>query len=78
MALSEIKTNIQKQETKDEPQTNDSYKIRQIIIKIIEYTHIHIHTWAKLKQSNRNKVQLIDPENKGKKKLYLPVKNKTN
>ena len=43
MALSEIKTNIQKRETKDEPQTNGSYKIRQIIIKIIEYTHIHIH-----------------------------------
>ena len=32
MALSEIKTNIQKQETKDEPQTNGSYKIRKIII----------------------------------------------
>ena len=29
MALSEIKTNIQKRETKDEPQTNGSYKIRQ-------------------------------------------------
>ena len=29
MALSEIKTNIQIQETKDEPQTNGSYKIRQ-------------------------------------------------
>ena len=43
MALSEIKTNIQKRETKDEPQTNGSYKIRQIIIKIIEYTHIHKH-----------------------------------
>ena len=28
MALSEIKTNIQKWETKDEPQTNESYKIR--------------------------------------------------
>ena len=26
MALSEIKTNIQKRETKDEPQTNGSYK----------------------------------------------------
>ena len=49
MALSEIKTNIQKQETKDEPQTNDSYKIRQIIIKMMEYTHIHIHPWAKSK-----------------------------
>jgi len=43
MALSEIKTNIQKLEAKDEPQTNDSYKIRQKIIKIIEYTYIHIH-----------------------------------
>ena len=42
MVLSEIRTNIQKRETKDEPQTNGSYKIRQIIIKIIEYTHIHI------------------------------------
>jgi len=42
MALNEIKTNIQKQETKDEPQTKGSYKIRQIIIKIMEYTHIHI------------------------------------
>ena len=41
--LSEIKTNIQKQETKDEPQINSSYKISQITIKIIEYTLIHIH-----------------------------------
>ena len=43
MALSEIKTNIPKQETKDESQTNGSYKIRPIIIKIMEYTHIHIY-----------------------------------
>ena len=57
MALSEIKTNIQKRETKDEPQTNGSYKIRQIIIKIMEYTCIHIHPWAKSKQFNKNKVQ---------------------
>ena len=69
---------MQKQETKDEPQTNDSYKMRQIIIKIMEYTHIYIHSWAKSKQSNKNKVQKIDPVNKGNKKLYLPVKNKTN
>ena len=41
MAVSEIKTNTQKQETKVEPQTNGSYKIRQIIVKIIEYTPIH-------------------------------------
>ena len=37
-----MKTNIQKQEIKDEPQANGSYKIRQIIIKIMEYTHIPI------------------------------------
>ena len=54
MVLSEIKTNIQKWETKNEPQTNGSYKIRQIIIKIMEYTHIHIYPGAKLKQSNKN------------------------
>jgi len=43
MALSGIKTNIKKRETKDESQTTDSYKIRQIIIKIMEYTLIHIY-----------------------------------
>ena len=32
----------------------------------------------KSKQSNKNKVQYIDLANKGNKKLYLPVKNKTN
>ena len=61
MALSEIKINIQKQETKDEPQTNCSYKIRQIVFKIIfkimEYTHIHIYPWAKSKQTNKNKAK---------------------
>ena len=44
----------------------------------MEYTHIHIHPWAKSKQSNKNKVQKIDPVNKGNQKLYLPVKKKTN
>ena len=44
MALIETKTNIQKQETKDEPQTNGSYKIRQIIIKIMAYIHTRTHT----------------------------------
>ena len=78
MALTEIKTNIPKQEIKDEPQTNAGYKIRQIITKIMEYTHIHIHPWAKSKQSNKNKVQWIDLVNKGNKKLYLPVKSKSN
>ena len=56
MALREIKTNTQKRESKDEPQTNGSYKIRQIIIKYV-ITHIHIHPWAKWKQSNKYKVQ---------------------
>jgi len=51
MALSEIKTNIQNQETKDEPQTNVSYKSRQIIIKIMEYTHIHIHPFSSVQFS---------------------------
>ena len=43
MALRESKTDIQKQETKDEAQINGSYKIRQLIIKIME-SHIHIYT----------------------------------
>ena len=42
MALREIKTNIQKWETKDEPQTNGSYRIRQIIIK----NGIYIYTYT--------------------------------
>jgi len=40
MALSEIKANILQRETKDELQTNGSYRIMKIIIKIMEYTHI--------------------------------------
>ena len=44
MELSEIKTNVQKRETKDKPQTNGNYKIRQIINKIMEYTLTYIHT----------------------------------
>ena len=54
MALSEIKTNTQNRETKGEPQTNGGYKIRQRIIEIMEYTHIHIHQ-AKLKPFNKKK-----------------------
>ena len=42
MALGEIKTNIQERETKDEPQTNGSYKSRQIIIEKLEYTDMHL------------------------------------
>ena len=51
MALRKSKTNIQKRWT-----PNGSYKIRQILIKIMEYTHIHIYPWAKWKQPNKNKV----------------------
>ena len=78
MALSEIKTNMQNQETKDEPQTNGSQKIRQIIIKIMEYAHMPIHPEVKSKQSNKNKVQQTGPVDKGNQNLYLPVKSKTN
>ena len=74
MALSEIKKkNIQKWETKNEPQTNGSCKIRQIVIKMMEYAHIH--PWAKSKQPSKNKAQ-INLVNRGNQKLYLPVKNK--
>ena len=44
MALSEIKRKKEKKETKDEPQTNVSYNIREVIIKIVECTYIHIHS----------------------------------
>jgi len=58
MALSEIKTNTRKQETKAESHTNGSYKISQIIIKIMEYTYIYIHTpISKIKTNNNNKTQ---------------------
>ena len=43
MALSETESNIQKQETKGEPQTNGIYEIRQIIFKIMECKHINIY-----------------------------------
>ena len=81
MALSEIKINIQKRETKDEPQTNGNYKIRQIIVKnngilkIMEYTYTPM---SKVKTAQQKQVQQIDLVNKGNKKLYLPVKNKIN
>ena len=42
---------------------------------IYTYTHTPM---SKVKQSNKNIEQQIDPVNKGNQKLYLPVKNKTN
>ena len=47
---------------------------------IYTYTHTHIYIYtpmSKVKQSNKNKVQQIDPASKGNKKLYLPVKKQT-
>ena len=41
------------------------------------YIYIYTHSGAKSKQFNKNKVQQTEPVNKGNKKLYLPVKNKT-
>ena len=48
------------------------------IESVTEYTQKHVYPYAKSKQFNKNKVQQIDPVNKGNQKLYLPVKNKTN
>ena len=70
MALSKIKPNTQKVEIKDEPQTNGSYKIRQIIIKILEYTHIPIYPWAKSKQSNKKHNRLTQQTKEIKKYIY--------
>ena len=70
MALSKIKPNTQKLEIKDEPQTNGSYKIRQIIIKILEYTHTHIYPWAKSKQSNKKHNRLARQTKEIKKYIY--------
>ena len=71
MALSDIKTNIPKWETKEELQTNGSYKIRQVIIKIMEYTHIHMQPCAKSKRSNNNKKSTMDwPSEQRKSKIF--------
>ena len=45
----------------------------------MEYIYIYTHTYpsAMSKQSNKNKIQQIDPVNKRNKKLCLPVKKKT-
>ena len=77
MALREIKTNIQRRETKDESQTNGSYKIKEIIIKIMEYTHTYT-PMSKVKTVNKNKAQQTDSANKGNQRLYLSAKNEMN
>ena len=55
MALSEIKTNVKKSRNQRWTPDEGSYKIRQIIIKIMEYTHIYIHPWAKSKYPTKIK-----------------------
>ena len=45
------------------------------INSVTEYTHTHIHPKAKLKPSNKNKVQQTDPVNKGNQKLCFPEQN---
>ena len=42
MVLSENMRNMQKRDSKHEPKTKGSYKIRQVM-KIMEYTHICVH-----------------------------------
>ena len=76
LTLSEIKTNTPKQETKDEPQTNGSYRIRQIISKIMEYTHIDIHSWAKSKQSNKIKYSRLTWQTKEIKNYIYQLRTK--
>ena len=62
-----------KQVTKDKPQTNGKYKIRQIITK--KYTQT---CTLMTKYSKENKVQDSDPESKGGQKWYWSIKNKAN
>ena len=76
MALTEIKTNIQKGETKDEPQTNGSYKIRQIIIKIMEYTHIHIYPKQNQNSSAKRKYNRLTQQTKEIKNYIYQLKTK--
>ena len=44
MALKERKADTLKPKTKGKSQLNAKYKIRQILIKIMAYIHIHTHT----------------------------------
>jgi len=56
MKLSDIKTNTQKWETKDEPQKNGSYKIRKIIVIIMEYTYMKEQTRKTQAQINEEEI----------------------
>ena len=66
-----------KRETKDEPQTNGSYKIRQITIKICNI-HIYIYTHEQSENSPTEiKYSRLTQQTKEIEKLCLPVKKKT-
>ena len=74
MALREIKTNIQRRETKDESQTNGSYKIRQIIIMIMGYTYTYTPI-SKIK-TVQQKLSTIDLPGKQRKPKIISTKTK--
>jgi len=76
MALSEIKRNIQTGETKDEPQTNGSYKIMQIIFKLMKYTHIHMHPCARSTRSNKIKYNRLTRKTKEIKNYIYQLRTK--
>ena len=75
MALIEVKINIQNREITGEPQTNGTYKIRQIVIKIMELTHILLQ--AKSKQFNKIKYNRLTRQIK-ETKDHIYQSNKTN
>ena len=67
MALKRIKTNTRKQNKKQKTnprQMISTNKIRQILTKIMEYTH----TYKKNQNSPKKKVQEIDLASKGNQK----------
>ena len=70
-----------KQIPKNEKPKMNPRQIRQIIIKIMEYTHTHTHKYTQ-EQSLNNPTKInysgLTWQIKEIKKLYLPVKNKTN
>ena len=68
VALDAIKTDTHshthKQKARDEPQISGNYKISQIIIKVMKYTHTYTHI-NKTKRSCIYKVQEIDLASRG-------------
>jgi len=70
MALKRIKTNTQKQKTKDSSHTNGKYKIRQTITKITEYAHTQTPINKTKRVQKKKKRSTVDfPVSKGNKKI---------